>query len=233
MKACSLNNEPSTSKSSTTLFNGISVFVFSIIKKNFFAWFLEFIFNRLSGKGIFVEYFWPHAFLAKSFLLPFTWVIAELKTFLHHALFLRNLCLGSLKISSCISSCKKCLFLFYLERSLFVFSWVFVTLFLFILINHKMCQKRKMHSFLLNSDKDQNFSPFLLPFRISEAVSLVIYVIIAFSKLPWIPREHFLSLSGISLLFLPQPWESFTNLLIPSAGFSKVCFAPSCCLFGL
>ena len=29
-KACSLNNEPSTSKSSTTLFNGISVFVFSI-----------------------------------------------------------------------------------------------------------------------------------------------------------------------------------------------------------
>ena len=105
----------------------------------------------------------------KSFLLPFTWVIAELKTFLHHELFLRNLCLASLKISSCISSCKKCLFLFYLERSLFVFSWVFVTLFLFILINHKMCQKRKMHSFLLNSDKDQNFSLFLLPFRISEA----------------------------------------------------------------
>ena len=26
-----------------------------------------------------------------------------------------------------------------------------------------------MHSFLLNSDKDQNFSLFLLPFRISEA----------------------------------------------------------------
>ena len=69
-----------------------------------------------------------------------------------------------------------CLFLFYLERSLFVFSWVFVTLFFFILVNHKMCQKRKTHSFLLNSDKDQNFSPFLLPFRISEAFSLVIYV---------------------------------------------------------
>ena len=41
-----------------------------------------------------------------------------------------------------------------------------------------------MHSFLLNSDKDENLSLFLLPFRISEAFFLVIYVIIAFSKLP-------------------------------------------------
>lgn len=116
------------------------------------------------------------------------------------------------------------LLLFCLERNsflvclLFVFPWVFVTLFFFVLANKKYARMGG-NSSPFSSDQDWTPSPFLLHFF---QLWTTTYVIIA--------------LVQVALNSLGKPLLLTWNLLSlfpgTSAGFSKVCIAPNCFVSG-